>query len=103
MVEIENRLALSYGGGQLLAIPPSLVVEEQGQRFLKLQLSHPVLVKLFCGQKVELLGGLKNPSLVGSAKLQQLKTAAIQAAVDSVNKKKRKRAGTWQRSWRRLC
>lgn len=80
MVEIQDRVALSYAGGQLWQIPPALVLVEEGQKYLKLQGSHHVLVKLLCGKDLDKVAGVKNPSFANSEKLQVLKDKVGEAA-----------------------
>ena len=57
-----------------MRIPAGLVhAGRNGDKFLKLQGSHPAICKLLCGKDVELLKTCRNPSLAGSQKLAALK------------------------------
>lgn len=72
MVEIQQKVAMSYAGSPLVTIPDSLLVQaENGTQFLKIRGSHPTIVKLIAGSQQEKLK--PNTSLAGSQKLAKLK------------------------------
>ena len=55
-MEIQERLAVSFAGAGFVQIPHVLVhVGKNGDKFLKLQASHPAICKLLCGKETELL------------------------------------------------
>lgn len=72
MVEIQQKVAMSYAGSPLVTIPDSLLVQaENGTQFLKIRGSHPTIVKLIAGSQQDKLK--PNASLAASQKLAQLK------------------------------
>ena len=75
MVEISEKILVSFKNGPECTIPSSLLVKaETGQKFLKLRPSAPILVKLICGpEHAEELAKVKNPSLATSPKFQELR------------------------------
>lgn len=68
----------------MVQIPKALVVESGGQKFFKLQCTHPAVCKLLCGQNTALFQGSKNPSMAGSSRLQMLKDSVQQALRNAV-------------------
>ena len=73
-MEIEERLAVSFGGAEFVQIPPGLLhAGNNGVKFLKLQASHPAICKLLCGKETQVFKDCRNPSFAGSGKLVTLK------------------------------
>ena len=84
MVEITERVHLSYKDAKEVAIPRNLLhVADGGERYLKIQASHPVICKLAAGGCLNVFKQCKNPSLSSSTKYGSLKEKlanAVEAA-----------------------
>ena len=80
MVEIKEKLMISYNGGPECTVPHNLTTKTESgeQKFLKLRPSSAALAKVICGGC-----SVKNPTFTHSQKLKELKdmfSAALQAA-----------------------
>ena len=68
MVEITERVLLSYKDAKEVAIPRNLLhVADGGERYLKIQGSHMAVCKLAAGGHLDVYKQCKNPSLSSSA------------------------------------
>ena len=82
MTTIVQRVCLERGGVEGGLAPTNLVVtDSSGQQYLKLQLSHPLLVRLICRDEAALFQATKNASLSGSDQLKALK-GKLQSAIE---------------------
>ena len=62
-------------------VPTNLLVKDSGgQEYLKVQPSHPMIVKLVCKDEEEIFQKTKNASLSGSEQLKKLK-AQLQSVI----------------------
>jgi len=87
MVEITERVLLSYKDAKEVAIPRNLLhVADGGERYLKIQGSHMAVCKLAAGGHLEVYKQCKNPSLSSSANYGLLKEKLANAAQESCNK-----------------
>lgn len=84
MVEITEKVHLSYKDAKDVPIPRNLLhVADAGERYLKIQGSHPVICKLASGGCIDLFKQCKNCSLSSSTKYGSLKEKlanAVEAA-----------------------
>ena len=83
MVDIQERIAVSFNGSPSVPIPPQLLAVHGGQKFLNMQGSHPNICRLVCGNRTDLLKGCKNPSLAQSPQLVALREKVVQAVLAS--------------------
>ena len=83
MVDISEKVVLSYKKASSVVIPDTLVhVSEDGTKYLKVQGSHPTIVKLVAADQVDLLRSCRNPSLSHGeyfALLKQKQQEALEA------------------------
>ena len=64
MVDISEKVVLSYKGVNKAVVPDNLVsVGPDGRKFLKIQGSHPLVCRLVAADNLEALKTCKNPSL----------------------------------------
>ena len=87
MVEITERVLLSYKDATEVAVPRNLLhVADGGERYLKIQGSHHMLCKLAAGGHLDVFQQCKNPSLSSSANYGSLKEKLANAVQESCNK-----------------
>ena len=87
MVEITERVLLSYKDAKEVAIPRNLLhVADGGERYLKIQGSHMAVCKLAAGGHLDVYKQCKNPSLSSSANYGLLKEKLANAVQESCNK-----------------
>ena len=87
MVEIIERVHLSYKDAKEVAIPRNLLhVADGGERYLKIQGSHPVVCKLAAGGHLAVFKQCQNPSLSSSANYALLKEKLANAVQEACNK-----------------
>ena len=96
MVDIQERYALSYAGGDHVPIQPCLLHSAtDGSKFLKLRPSHRTICKLVCGKNLDILRGNVNPSIAASAGLQKLKDQLLETMRASVGHKSEEAAAAF--------
>ncbi|CAE7364428.1 unnamed protein product, partial [Symbiodinium microadriaticum] len=96
MVDIQERYALSYAGGEHVPIPPTLLHSaSDGAKFLKLRPSHRTICKLVCGKNLDIFKRNANPSIAGSAALQRLKEQLLETLRASVASKSEEAAAAF--------
>ena len=87
MVEITERVHLSYKDAKEVAIPKNLLhVADEGERYLKIQGSHPVVCKLVAGGHLDVFKQCRNPSLSSSANYALLKEKLANAVQEACKK-----------------
>ena len=87
MVEITERVLLSYMDAKEVAIPRTLLhVADGGERYLKIQASHPVVCKLAAGGHLNVFKQCKNPSFSASANYASLREKLVNAVQESLKK-----------------
>ena len=86
MVEIEQRVIISYAGGCQVQVPEKLLVSHAGQKYLKLLGSHHGICRLVSGPNLETYKKASNPSLAGSPALKQLKSQVQDAIRNEAQK-----------------
>ena len=93
MVEVTEKVvvSLSYKDVRDATLPSCLLChDDDGQRFLKVQASHPVICKLASGGYVELYYAKKNPSLSNSSQYGLLKKKleeGVEQAIKEIEQK----------------
>ena len=75
MVSIEKQYCLQFLESKKVALPADLVVQHNGNDYLKLRSSHYKILQVACGQKAP----QKNATLAGNSNLQALKQKRDQA------------------------
>jgi hypothetical protein len=91
MVEIEQRVIISFAGGSQVQVPEKLLVSHAGQKYLKLLGSHHGICRLVSGPNLETYKKASNPSLAGSPALKQLKSQVQ----DAIRNEEEKQSGVF--------
>ena len=86
MVSISQKLVVSYKASLDVTIPNNLIHSEGNDKFLKIQVSHPVICKLSAAAaagKLDIWKACKNPSLSSSSNYGILKEKLCQAVQEA--------------------
>ena len=77
------QAAISYQGGPEVWMPACLLYcSSAGAQYVKVMATHPSIVRLACGNRMDLWKGWKNPSLAASPRLGSLAGQLFEAAAN---------------------